>query len=588
MTPLRLGSRYQLEEQMGEGGLGVVWRGSDIWTGAGYAIKMLRPEHAADPATVARFVRERTALLRFRHPNVVVLRDMIMEGDRLALVMDLVADGDLAAHRRRHGGTLGPAEATDLMAQACAGLAAAHAAGIVHRDLKPANILLDGGQVRLTDFGIAQVAGEPTLTGEGTFLGSLHYLAPEVIQGDDPTPACDSYAVGVTLYELLSGHPPFTGQPAAVMYGHLYLTPERPDGVPDTVWPVIAACLDKDPRRRPSAAELERTLHFDLSEPIAPGSGLTPDGWRAYGAGARGEETMPRAAVPVTDPPALVAPAVAPPAGVLSDGAPGRPRGPAPPGGQRPPRRRAAAGWAVGTLALLAAVGLIALALARSPGTERTGADGATVTATGGVAPVGHIASLSGPTGAASGGQSPQPGSTAPETSASARPDASPVQTGTAVPTPGPSVTSTSTETATASSPSATAVPSASPTASPSPTGPADTAWQCGPVAPAKRSPSGKDTDQTLQACIRVSNGKLELRGTLNDTVTAWREQVILVLEDSGQNIKGTYTSPACVTTDCTYDLTTVPASGRWTVLPEWAKQGKTQGASTGSGFVDF
>src|SRR5436305_1718240 len=150
MTPLRLGSRYQLDERMGEGGLGVVWRGSDIVSGAGFAIKLLRPERARDEAAVARFVRERTALLRFRHPNVVALHDMIVEGDRLALVMDLIEDGDLAQHRQRRGGTLEAAEATDIMAQVCDALAAAHAAGIVHRDLKPANILLDGGRVRLT------------------------------------------------------------------------------------------------------------------------------------------------------------------------------------------------------------------------------------------------------------------------------------------------------------------------------------------------------------------------------------------------------------------------------------------------------
>ncbi len=279
MTPLRLGSHYQLEERIGEGSLGVVWRGTDTVTGAACAIKVLRPEHAQDPATVARFVRERTALLRFRHPNVVALHDMIVEGDQLALVMDLVADGDLAAYRKRCGGTLDPAEATELTAQACAGLAAAHAAGIVHRDLKPANILLDGGQVKLTDFGIALVTGEAAITTEGVFLGTLHYLAPEVIRGDEPTAACDSYAVGVTLYELLAGRTPFTGVPAAIMHGHLHLTPERPDGIPDAAWQVIAECLDKDPDRRPGAAELERVLRSEAGTQTAPGKWRRSAGW---------------------------------------------------------------------------------------------------------------------------------------------------------------------------------------------------------------------------------------------------------------------------------------------------------------------
>src|ERR1700748_2907044 len=110
MTPERLGSRYLLEERIGEGGLGGVWRGRDISGGTTEAIKLLRAEYAQDPGTVSRFVRERTALLRFRHPNVVTLHDMIVEGDRLALVMDFIASGDLDAYRRRCGGALPPGE----------------------------------------------------------------------------------------------------------------------------------------------------------------------------------------------------------------------------------------------------------------------------------------------------------------------------------------------------------------------------------------------------------------------------------------------------------------------------------------------
>src|SRR5271156_2122601 len=139
-----LGSRYLLDEQIGRGGMGTVWRGRDRTTGAVYAIKVLRPELAADPEAVARFVRERNALIAFRHPNVVTLHDMIVEGDRLALVMDLITGGDLGRLRHSRGGQLTPAEAARLLAQVADALTAAHAAGIVHRDLKPANILLAG------------------------------------------------------------------------------------------------------------------------------------------------------------------------------------------------------------------------------------------------------------------------------------------------------------------------------------------------------------------------------------------------------------------------------------------------------------
>jgi Protein kinase domain len=251
-----LGSHYLLVEPIGQGGMGVVWRARDLETGHLRAIKVLQPQLAADPGAVSRFVRERTALVTFRHPNVVTLYDMIVEGEHLALVMDLVAGGDLAAYRRSAGGRLAPGEASELTAQICDGLAAAHAAGIVHRDLKPANVLLDGGRVKLADFGIARVAGETMLTTSGLVMGTAAYLAPEVINDQQPSAACDVYAVGVTLYELLAGEPPFTGHVAAIMHGHLATTPARPSGVPDRLWELIAACLSKDPEARPSAATL--------------------------------------------------------------------------------------------------------------------------------------------------------------------------------------------------------------------------------------------------------------------------------------------------------------------------------------------
>ncbi len=259
MTPHPLGSRYLLEEPLGQGGMGVVWRGRDRQTDAPCAIKVLRPEFAADPVAVARFVRERMALIRFRHPNVVTLRDMIVEGDFLVLVMDLMDGGDLNAYRRYCGGSLSLGEALGLTAQICDALAAAHASGIVHRDLKPANVLLDAGQVRLADFGIARIVGESATT-TGSVIGTIGFMAPEVINGEAPTAACDVYAAGITLHELLAGVQPFTGQAAAVIHGHLETVPSQPARVPDSVWVLISACLSKDPAARPSAAALARAL----------------------------------------------------------------------------------------------------------------------------------------------------------------------------------------------------------------------------------------------------------------------------------------------------------------------------------------
>jgi len=289
-----LGSRYLLEEPIGQGGMGVVWRGRDRVVGDVCAIKVLRPELAADPGAVTRFVRERTALVKFRHPNVVTLRDMIVEGDCLALVMDFIEGGDLGSYRQSSGGTLPAAEALGLTAQICDALAAAHAAGIVHRDLKPANVLLDAGQARLADFGIARVTGESPATTTGMVIGTIGFMSPEVIKGEEPGPACDVYAVGITLYELLTGAQPFTGQAVAVMRSHLDVMPARPDRMPDRMWALISACLNKDPAARPPAAIVARALR----DPVLHSEAVLRDQARprpsgAYGMPPRASDGMP-------------------------------------------------------------------------------------------------------------------------------------------------------------------------------------------------------------------------------------------------------------------------------------------------------
>jgi serine/threonine protein kinase, bacterial len=259
--------------------MGVVWRGHDRTTEAVYAVKVLLPEYAHDPAAVGRFVRERTALVAFRHPNVVTVHDMIVEGDQLALVMDLVPGGDVDRLRKARGGLLAAAEVASLAAQMADGLAAAHAAGIVHRDVKPANALLDGDRVLLADFGIALLAGHPRVTTEGHVLGTAAYLAPEVISGQQPGPAGDVYALGVTVYELLAGQPPFTGNTAAILQSHVTAAPPRAPGIPDRLWEVIGACLAKDPSARPSAAQTAAALHAFAAAPGNPAPAAAPE-WR--------------------------------------------------------------------------------------------------------------------------------------------------------------------------------------------------------------------------------------------------------------------------------------------------------------------
>jgi serine/threonine protein kinase, bacterial len=309
--------------------MGVVWRGHDRTTGAVYAIKVLLAEYARDPAAVGRFVRERTALVAFRHPNVVTVHDMIVEGDQLALVMDLISGGDLEGLRKARGGRLAPAEAAALAAQIGDGLAAAHAAGIVHRDVKPANALLNNDHVLLADFGIALLAGQPRVTTEGRVLGTSAYMAPEVIAGREPGPAADVYALGITLYELLAGQPPFVGNTAAVLHAHGTAAPPYAPGIPEALWEVISGCLAKDPAARPSTTAVATALHEFAAAPAtlpafagapvgsvgsasggqppawAPGAGMWPDPLQAVQTTPFTEERPPLATPPRRSRPAV-------------------------------------------------------------------------------------------------------------------------------------------------------------------------------------------------------------------------------------------------------------------------------------------
>ncbi|MFI9290069.1 serine/threonine-protein kinase [Streptomyces gardneri] len=270
-----IGSKYLLEEPLGRGATGTVWRARQRETagaeaavagqpGETVAIKVLKEELANDADIVMRFLRERSVLLRLTHPNIVRTRDLVVEGDVLALVMDLVEGPDL--HRYiRESGPLTPVAASLLTAQIADALAASHADGVVHRDLKPANVLLaeQGGQMHpmLTDFGIARLADSPGLTRTHEFVGTPAYVAPESAEGRPQTSAVDIYGAGILLYELVTGRPPFAGGTALeVLHRHLSEEPRRPSTVPGPLWTVIERCLSKDPERRPSAENLARGL----------------------------------------------------------------------------------------------------------------------------------------------------------------------------------------------------------------------------------------------------------------------------------------------------------------------------------------
>jgi serine/threonine-protein kinase len=318
-----VGSRYTLERRINAGSMGEVWRGLDA-TGAPVAVKLMHERFANDPTMLARFVRERTVLIGLRHPNLVAMHDMIIEGSRLALVMDLVEGADLQ-HRLEERGPFAPGLAVTLIAQVCDALAVVHAAGIVHRDLKPGNILMDQGQAapaaRLTDFGIAWAQDHLSLaTSEGVAVGTPAYTAPEVITGQRGGPPSDIYAAGICLFEMLTGRRLFGGgdSTATVMWRQVRAEPLRPPTIAPELWRVISACLAKDPATRPDAAATARLLRqclpglrglpapaplpddvpvFAMTEsPARSGRGGPPRSWPALG-GRRRRATLALAAL---------------------------------------------------------------------------------------------------------------------------------------------------------------------------------------------------------------------------------------------------------------------------------------------------
>lgn len=264
---VRIGSRYVARAIIGQGSFGTVFR-ADGPDGP-VAVKLLRPDLAGNPDVVHRFLRERSVLLRLSHPGIVRVRDLVAEGDVLALVMDLVPGPDLRA-RLHSAATVPAAEAARLVADVAVALSYAHGQGVVHRDIKPENVLLQDGTPRLTDFGIARlVATAATVAGQHEVLGTPAYLAPELAVGSGPTSAVDVYACGVLLYELVAGRPPFVADhPLTVVHQHVTDVPQRPAGMPEELWRTVGACLAKSPEQRPDADTLRVLLGDWAARPV--------------------------------------------------------------------------------------------------------------------------------------------------------------------------------------------------------------------------------------------------------------------------------------------------------------------------------
>ncbi|MBV9416255.1 MAG: protein kinase [Solirubrobacterales bacterium] len=253
-----LDGRYEIHELIGEGTFGRVYRGYDRRLERVVAVKVIKPWWAEDPEWVESFGREAQLLARVSDPGIVQIYDVGQADEGLYYVTELV-EGESLAGRLRRGGRqpLEPWEACDIAEQLCRALEHAHDEQIVHRDIKPANVLISSrGKVKVGDLGIARLAEGTTEGGTATIVGTPRYMAPEQASGLPVTPATDVYSVGIVLYEMLAGHPPFNGDSAVeIALRHVQDTPAPlPNGTPRSLERIVRRALAKEPSERYQSA----------------------------------------------------------------------------------------------------------------------------------------------------------------------------------------------------------------------------------------------------------------------------------------------------------------------------------------------
>ncbi len=276
-----IAKRYEIIDELGEGGMGTVYRARDLTLAREVALKLMSQRFLAQPDALPRFEREARVGAKLQHPHVVATYDFGHVDDAAFLVMQILDGGDLRAYVNRH-------ELLDFTAiqligyQVADALCAAHALEITHRDLKPENLLLetvDPLHVRIADFGMAFMeAGGPKegrMTEQGHFAGTPVYMAPEQVLDQPVTPAVDVYALGVILYELVAGHPPFDGTPASLLASHAYADPPPLEGaagrdVPRAMVELIVRMLAKSPLDRPSPEVIRRRIGAWLGDRLPP------------------------------------------------------------------------------------------------------------------------------------------------------------------------------------------------------------------------------------------------------------------------------------------------------------------------------
>ncbi len=248
--------QYEIRELLGAGGIGQVHAAFDTVLEREVAIKSLRPELLNDKSFVDRFRGEATSLAKLTHPNITTLYNLLSEGGNLYLIMECVRGETLEDLLKKRGGKLGLRESLAIIAQVADGLSYAHSLGIVHRDIKPANLMITtSGAVKIMDFGIARVAGSQRLTRDGGALGTLAYMSPEQVRGEEPDGRSDIYSLAITLYEMLSGSVPFEADTDyALMQAHIKTRApklsSRLSGVDSRIDAALARGLAKNPDQR--------------------------------------------------------------------------------------------------------------------------------------------------------------------------------------------------------------------------------------------------------------------------------------------------------------------------------------------------
>ncbi|MGH3850336.1 MAG: protein kinase domain-containing protein, partial [Pseudonocardiaceae bacterium] len=263
--------RYQIVRKVARGGMAEVYLAKDLLLERPVALKVLFPEFSNDPSFVERFRREARAAANLNHANIVSIFDWGEEDGTYFIVMEYV-DGDTLRELINTKGPLSAVRAAEIGADVAGALHFAHLSGVVHRDVKPGNVLLSGGRVKVTDFGIAR-NGDPaeSLTQTGAVMGTATYFSPEQAQGHTVDPRSDVYSLGVVLYEMVAKRPPFTGEsPLSIAYQHVREEPSPPSAynpnIPASFDELILRAMAKHPDDRPASADELRDELLDFTE----------------------------------------------------------------------------------------------------------------------------------------------------------------------------------------------------------------------------------------------------------------------------------------------------------------------------------